>query len=91
MRPILLATALVCIGFAVPATVGAADKAPNPEKIFTRKDSNKDGFLSLDEFKAGLKEPSLQRADKRFRKSDSNGDGKLSIDEFKAALPKPKS
>ena len=83
-----VAAALVC-----PVMASAADekKAPDLEKIFKRKDANSDGMLTLDEFKAGLKDKALETADKRFGRIDSNSDGKLTLDEFKAGMtPKNK-
>jgi len=65
-------------------------KAPNPEKVFAKKDANSDGSLSLEEFKTGLKDKALNSADKRFKKLDANGDSKLSLEEFKAGIPAKK-
>lgn len=50
------------------------------EGMFTRKDSNTDGFLTHEEFISGQKDPDQAR--ERFRKFDANGDGKLSRKEF---------
>ena len=83
-----LAIVAACLGLAAPAA--AADKVPDPEKIFSRKDADSDGFLSLEEYKTGLKDKALENADRRFKKIDTNSDGKLSKDEFKAGFPKPK-
>ena len=71
---------------ACAAADGAAKKA-DPEKTFKRKDTNNDGSLSLDEFKAGGKdkEKTAKNADKRFKKADANSDGKVTLEEFKAA------
>jgi len=77
-------TAADSVGLAAPA------KAPDPQKVFARKDANSDGFLSLDEYKTGMKDKQLEKADKRFKKIDSSGDGKVSFDEFKDGMPKPK-
>ena len=73
----------------VGATAGAEPpRTPDPQKIFSRKDANSDGSLTLDEFKTGLKDKALEKADKRFKKIDADGDGKLSFDEFKAGMQK---
>jgi hypothetical protein len=62
---------------------GAKGSAVTPEvraKAFTRWDTNKDGFLTLDEYKAGLK--GQDNLDARFNNFDKNGDGKLTREEF---------
>jgi len=72
-------------------TVSAADapkKDRDPAKFFDKKDANGDGFLTLDEFKAGMPEKAAGKADQRFKKIDANGDGKVSRDEFKAGMEK---
>ena len=85
--------ALLAIGVTVLPTAASAapEKKPvDPQKVFTRKDTNSDGSLSLEEYKAGMKPEQVDKADKRFKKIDTDGDGKLSFEEFKAGLPKPK-
>lgn len=84
----------VCVAvaccLAVPAVAADGEKkARNPAKVFQKRDANGDGSLSLEEFKAGMPEKALARADARFKKLDANGDGKLSLEEFKAGM-KPK-
>src|SRR5688572_4576666 len=58
---------------------------PNPEEMFKRLDSNGDGSISADEFKAsprGQKNP--ERADEAFKRMDKDADGKVTTEEFKA-------
>jgi Ca2+-binding EF-hand superfamily protein len=87
----LCAGALVAaVGFC-GMTSWAADapkKDRDPAKFFDKKDINGDGFLSLDEFKAGMPEKAAGKADARFAKVDANGDSKVSRDEFKAGMEK---
>lgn len=92
--PVVRVVAVFAVAFGCMAPALSADgekKAPNPEKVFAKKDANSDGSLSLDEFKTGLKDKALNSADKRFKKMDANGDSKLSLDEFKAGIPAKKS
>lgn len=87
----VVVTGLAIGAVLLPAVASAEPKkAADPQKIFSRKDTNSDGSLTLDEYKAGMKPEQAEKADKRFKKSDTDGDGKLSFDEFKAGLPKPK-
>lgn len=91
MRARLLATSLLLLlpAFSVTAAEEKADEktAPDLAKMFAQRDANGDGSLSLDEFKAGLKDKALENADKKFKKLDTDGDGKLSLDEFKTRKP----
>lgn len=81
---------ILCGSFAAAAP-GDGNKTPaDPAKVFARKDTNKDGSLTLDEFQAGLKDKRLERAPQRFKTLDTSRDGKVSLDEFKAGS-KPKS
>jgi Ca2+-binding EF-hand superfamily protein len=70
-------------------TLAAPNRAPNPQKMFSRKDANSDGSLTLDEFKTGMKDKQLENADRRFKKIDTNSDGRVSFDEFTAGMTKP--
>jgi Ca2+-binding EF-hand superfamily protein len=81
-----LVAALAC---SLAVTALAADepkKERDPAKFFEKKDVNSDGFLSLEEFKAGMPEKGAAKAETRFKKLDASGDGKVSLDEFKAGM-----
>jgi Ca2+-binding EF-hand superfamily protein len=90
MRISTLILTVLAVAAAESVTLAAPDKAPDPQKAFSRKDANSDGFLTLDEFKMGMKDKQLENADKRFKKIDADADGKVSFDEFKAGMSKPK-
>jgi len=82
-RTVAAAVAVSCFA---PAAFAQAKKAPNPEKVFAKKDADGDGRLSLDEFKSGMKEEAAAKAGGRFKKLDTNGDGALSLEEFTAGM-----
>lgn len=56
-------------------------KGPNIEKMFNKKDTDGDGFLSKDEFTKGAKD--ADKAGKAFDRMDKDSDGKLSKEEMK--------
>jgi hypothetical protein len=75
---------------AQPAAANAKKQLGNPEAVFKRIDTNKDGKLSKDEFRAFIQKASKGKLadrpeviDKLFDRLDTNGDGFLSLDEFK--------
>lgn len=59
--------------------------------MFRRLDKSNDGFISLDEMKAGLKETQIMGAleddewDQILTSMDTNGDGQVDFNEFLAA------
>ena len=69
-----------------PAGPAKKVTAEQRAKAFARWDTNQDGLLTLDEYKAGLKGESNLEA--RFNRFDKNGDGRLTREEFVIADPK---
>ncbi len=69
---------------------GPGDKHPKPEEVFKKLDTNHDGSLSLEEFKAGPKaKQDPAKAEEIFKKMDKGGDGKVTLEEFKQAHHPP--
>jgi len=69
-----------------------AQEAPDKkQKQFDKLDADKNGSISLEEFKAASKTPDT--ADKKFARLDADKNGSVSLEEFsasKAKAPKPK-
>ena len=73
-------------GDAKPAAGADAKPKRDPAEVFKKLDTNGDGKVSLEEFKAGpagKKDPA--KAEEIFKKKDKDGDGFLSLEEFSAA------
>ena len=67
-----------------------AKKHATPEEQFKKLDTNNDGAVSLEEFKAsGHAKKDPAKAEEMFKKMDTDGNGSLSLEEFKAGH-KPK-
>lgn len=68
---------------------GPGKGRPSPEKMIEHLDTDKDGSISEDEFKAGPRaKENPERAMEMFKKIDADKDGKLTLDEIKKA-PRP--
>ena len=65
---------------AKPQVKGNPQQGTDRATLFTRRDLNKDGKLTRDEFLANQPDPDQAR--ERFKRFDANGDGVLSRDEF---------
>lgn len=70
---------------AAPAAGDAAKPKRDPAEVFKKLDTNGDGKVSLEEFKAGpagKKDPA--KAEEIFKKKDKDNDGFLTLEEFSA-------
>ena len=66
-----------------------AKKGGDPAKAFAKTDSNSDGSVSLEEFKASPRGVKMaDKAEGMFKKMDADSNGSLSADEFKAGPAK---
>ncbi len=63
-----------------------SDKEPKtPEQVFSKRDSDHDGKLTLPEFQRNEKKAAkAAKSSKKFTKYDKNGDGSVSLAEFTA-------
>ena len=55
----------------------------DPTKLFERRDQNKDGFVTIEEFIGDPKNRNVPALTKLFKKRDANHDQRLTLDELK--------
>ncbi len=87
-------TLLALIGLSSSISFAADEKKPagergkrDPEQIMKHLDTNSDGKVSLDEWKAGPRaQQDPAKAAERFGKIDSNSDGSITLEELKAGF-----
>jgi len=79
----------MCLSVAALATLGAQPARAEASKM----DTDGDGFVSLEEFKAAKKKMEPEKAEATFKRLDKDKDGKLSPEEAArkkgAGKPKP--
>ena len=63
-----------------------AQEVDKKQKQFERLDADKNGSLSLEEFKAKSKNP--ETADKKFARADADKNGSISLEEWSAGKSK---
>jgi len=77
---------LTLMGSALCQAQDAPRKGPDSQKKFNKLDADKNGSISLEEFKAAAKNP--DKADKQFAKLDADKNGSISLEELSAARAK---
>ena len=65
-------------------------KRPDRRKIFQRRDTNKDGQLTLKELIGNPTQRNVKALTRQFKRLDKDGNGKLTLAEFLANQRKPK-
>jgi Ca2+-binding EF-hand superfamily protein len=73
-----------------PAAAGDAKKKDG-KLAFSHLDKNKDGFISLEEFRDSALGKKAKNPEKAFKRIDTNGDRKISPEELAAAVKARKS
>lgn len=89
MKTTILKFGLLTFALLAFSQVNAQDKQkPDPEKMFTTLDTNKDGSVSLDELKARKtkREIPAEAQEKRFAAMDADANGAVTLEEFKTAM-----
>jgi len=74
-----------------PARIGKTHdgKKRNVEEVFKKLDTDSDGAITLDEFKAGRTgAKKANRIETLFKKRDKDANGSLTLAEFKRPRPK---
>jgi len=68
---------------AKPTASKPKPKRPTPEKFLQRRDTNKDGFITLKEYIGNPKGRNVPALTKNFNRRDANKDAKLTLEELK--------
>ncbi|MDX1944578.1 MAG: EF-hand domain-containing protein [Pirellulaceae bacterium] len=79
MKKLLLV--VLAFGLCVPA-FAEEKKKPDPAETFKKLDADKDGKVSLAEFKGKREGDKATKAEETFKKKDKNSDGFLTLEEF---------
>ena len=87
MKKLIAFLAVLAIGLTF-AMAQDAPKKHDPSKAFKKMDTNGDGVVTLEEFKAAYKGPDPTKAEAQFKKMNKSGDGKLTLEEYTAAREK---
>ena len=83
MKKIVSMVVCATVVLMVAGAAMAGEKGKGKDDFFTKADTDKDGKLSLAEFKAASKDP--VKAEAKFAAADTDKDGFLTREELKAA------
>jgi hypothetical protein len=88
LSALAIATSLSFAQDKPPGPPKGADKHPSPEEIFKKIDTDKNGSINLEEFKASPRgQKDAVKAEEIFKKIDADKDGNVTPEEFKAKRP----
>mgnify|MGYP003718105749 FL=1 len=68
---------------AKPTASKPKPQRPTPEQFLQRRDTNKDGFITLKEYIGNPKGRNVPALNQQFNRRDANKDGKLTLEELK--------
>jgi Ca2+-binding EF-hand superfamily protein len=90
MKRLLVLLIAVAVLFGL-STNGLLAQKKSQNKAFAKMDTNNDGKISFDEYKAAMKQgKNAAKAEKRFSKLDKDNDTLITLEEFKNAATKRK-
>ncbi len=95
MKTLITAIAAFAFAGSLALAEDAKPKADKPKRdpaqAFAKLDTNKDGKLTMDEFKASpMAKKNPDRAETAFKRRDKDGDGSLTAEEFATRPAKKK-
>lgn len=93
MKVSIIKISAMMIGLFLFAHTYAQPQRPDKEEVFTKIDNNDDGFIDLEEFKAGAEKRredkmASENSRKAFDKMDTNNNGTIEFEEFEAVKEK---
>ena len=82
MKTTTVVISAIILVLALSTNLVWAARVDTPKKFFTRVDTDNDGEISRDEFRAYHIEPAMKMRQARFNQLDANNDGVITRSEF---------